>query len=156
MIRVRTRTPEFISDIGDMLRLFLGDVQIVEAAPGEEADYEHEIIERDGVLENTRRVGAFVAGLLREMQKKYPCIGDVRQVGLHVGIEFVKDPATKEPDLRLAQTVKQLALRSGAIFGEAGYRMNVLKFKPPLVITEDEAGEAMAILESAVGRALAM
>lgn len=48
MIRVRTRTPEFISDIGDMLRLFLGDVQIVEAAPGEEADYEHEIIERDG------------------------------------------------------------------------------------------------------------
>ena len=44
MIRVRTRTPEFISDIGDMLRLFLGDVQIVEAAPGEEADYEHEII----------------------------------------------------------------------------------------------------------------
>ena len=48
MIRVRTRTPEFISDIGDMLRLFLGDVQIVEAAPGEEADYEHEIVEREG------------------------------------------------------------------------------------------------------------
>ena len=48
MIRVRTRTPEFISDIGDMLRLFLGDVQIVEAAAGEEADYEHEIIEREG------------------------------------------------------------------------------------------------------------
>lgn len=48
MIRVRTRTPEFISDIGDMLRLFLGDVQIVEAASGEEADYEHEIFERDG------------------------------------------------------------------------------------------------------------
>ena len=48
MIRVRTRTPEFISDIGDMLRLFLGDVQIVEAATGEEADYEHEIIEREG------------------------------------------------------------------------------------------------------------
>ena len=115
-----------------------------------------EIIQRDGVLENTRRVGAYVAELLREMQKKYPCIGDVRQVGLHVGIEFVKDPVTKEPDLRLAQTVKQLALRSGAIFGAAGYRMNVLKFKPPLVITQDEAGEAMAILESAVGRALAM
>ena len=48
MIRVRTRTPEFISDIGDMLRLFLGDVQIVEAAADEEADYEHEIIEREG------------------------------------------------------------------------------------------------------------
>ena len=48
MIRVRTCTPEFISDIGDMLRLFLGDVQIVEAATGEEADYEHEIFEREG------------------------------------------------------------------------------------------------------------
>lgn len=115
-----------------------------------------EIIQRDGVLENACKVGAYTADLLHKMQKKYPRIGDVRQVGLHVGIEFVKDPATKEPDLQLAQTVKQIALKSGAIFGEAGYRMNVLKFKPPLIITESEAGEAMAILESAIGRALAM
>ena len=48
MIAVQTAAPEFISDIGDMLRLFLGDVQIVEAAPGEEADYEHDIFEREG------------------------------------------------------------------------------------------------------------
>ena len=48
MIVVRTATPEFISDIGDMLRLFLGDVQIVEAAAGEDADYIHETVERDG------------------------------------------------------------------------------------------------------------
>ena len=68
MIRVRTRTPEFISDIGDMLRLFLGDVQIVEAASGEEADYEHEIFERDGRIADRWSHG----DMAREIEQPIP------------------------------------------------------------------------------------
>lgn len=113
-----------------------------------------EIIERDGLLENTEKVGAFLAEKLTEMQKKYPCIGDVRQAGLHVGIEFVMDPATKEPDLTLAQTVKYIALQMGLILGEAGYRLNVLKVKPPLIITQAEAAEVLKIFEAAVQAAV--
>ena len=55
MIRVRTATPEFISDIGDMLRLFLGDVQIVESSG--EADYAHEVLAEDGRIIDRWRCG---------------------------------------------------------------------------------------------------
>jgi 4-aminobutyrate aminotransferase-like enzyme len=75
-------------------------------------------------------------------------------VGLHVGIEFVKDPITKEPDMVLAQTVKHIAMQLGLILGEAGYRMNVLKIKPPLIITMKEAEEVTGIFETAVQAAL--
>lgn len=91
---------------------------------------------------------------LAELQKKHPIIGDVRQVGLHIGIEFVEDPKTKVPDMRMAQTVKHIALMMGLILGEAGYRMNVLKIKPPLIITTAEADEALAIFETAINEAM--
>jgi 4-aminobutyrate aminotransferase-like enzyme len=113
-----------------------------------------DIIERDGILEHVNEVGAHFAERLQAMQRKYPCIGDVRQVGLHVGIEFVEDPATKVPDIVLGQTVKQIAQAMGLILGEAGYRLNVLKIKPPLVMTLAEADEALSILDAAVGAAL--
>lgn len=114
-----------------------------------------DIIKRDNLLENVNNVGAHFAAKLAQLQQKYPVIGDVRQVGFHIGIEFVEDPKTKVPDMRLAQTVKAIALAMGLIVGEAGYRMNVLKIKPPLVMTQAEADEAMAIFEAAVGAALA-
>ena len=88
------------------------------------------------------------------MRKKYPCIGDIRQVGLHIGIEFVEDPATKVPDMVLAQTVKHIAQAMGLLLGEAGYRLNVLKIKPPFIMTTAEADEALAIFEAAIGAAL--
>jgi 4-aminobutyrate aminotransferase and related aminotransferases len=113
-----------------------------------------DIIERDNILGNVNTVGRHFGNRICELQKKYPCIGDVRQVGLHVGIEFVEDPVTKVPDMRTAQTVKHIALAMGLILGEAGYRMNVLKIKPPLIMTVQEADEALAIFEAAIERAL--
>ncbi|MFA5561660.1 MAG: aspartate aminotransferase family protein [Eubacteriales bacterium] len=113
-----------------------------------------EIMERDGLLENTNRVGAMIAEGLHGLQQQYPQIGDIRQVGLHIGIEFVKDPRTKEPDMVFAQTVKHIALQAGLILGEAGYRMNVLKIKPPLIITPDEAKEALSLFAYALQAAL--
>jgi 4-aminobutyrate aminotransferase-like enzyme len=60
----------------------------------------------------------------------------------------------KAPDMVLAQTVKHIALSCGLILGEAGYRMNVLKVKPPLILTLGEADEALSIFESSVKSAL--
>lgn len=56
--------------------------------------------------------------------------------------------------MRMAQTVKHIALMMGLILGEAGYRMNVLKIKPPLIITTAEADEALAIFETAINEAM--
>ncbi len=114
-----------------------------------------DIIERDNLLAHTNAIGDYFAGKLAALQLKYPCIGDVRQAGLHIGIEFVEDPATKVPDMVLGQTVKQLALHMGLILGEAGYRLNVLKIKPPLIITQPEADEVLSIFEAALQAALA-
>lgn len=115
-----------------------------------------EIIERDHVLDNVNAMGAHLAKGLVELQQKYPCIGDIRQIGLHIGVEFVEDPLTKAPALRLAQTVKAIALSMGLILGEAGYRLNVLKIKPPLIITEAEADEVLQLFDAAIGTALQM
>lgn len=108
-----------------------------------------DILARDHVLENVNAVGGQLAEGLRKLQGEFPCIGDVRQVGLHIGVEFVKDPETKEPDLQLAQTVKHIALEQGLILGEAGYRMNVLKIKPPLIISPAQAEEVLSIFARA-------
>ena len=62
----------------------------------------------------------------------------------------LKDPVTKEPDLEFAQTLKAIALHMGLILGEAGYRMNVLKIKPPLIISREEADEALNIFTAAL------
>jgi len=112
-----------------------------------------DIIERDNVLENVNRVGDYIGMRLRQIQESCPQMGDVRQVGLHVGIEFVKDRAGKEPDMEFAQTVKAVALQMGLILGDAGYRMNVLKIKPPLIMTEAEAEEALQIFTMALAAA---
>ncbi|MBP7174964.1 MAG: aspartate aminotransferase family protein [Thermoclostridium sp.] len=113
-----------------------------------------EIIERDHLLEHTNAIGSFFGEKLATLRQKYPCIGDIRQVGLHVGVEFVKDPTTKEPDMVMAQTIKHIALHMGLILGEAGYRMNVLKIKPPLIITAEEATEVLCIFEAAIQAAM--
>ena len=55
--------------------------------------------------------------------------------------------------MEFAQTVKAIALMMGLILGDAGYRMNVLKIKPPLIMTIEEAEEALQIFTAAVGAA---
>ncbi|SHI10739.1 4-aminobutyrate aminotransferase [Sporobacter termitidis DSM 10068] len=113
-----------------------------------------DIVERDRLLEHVSVLGAHFAARLEALKKAYPCIGDVRQAGLHIGIEFVEDPATKAPDMVLAQTVKHAAQAMGLLLGEAGYRLNVLKIKPPFIMTAGEADEALAIFEAALKAAL--
>ena len=112
-----------------------------------------DIIERDNILDNVNRVGDYIGDRLRDIQQAFPQIGDVRQVGMHVGIEFVRDRETKEPDMEFAQTVKAIALHLGLILGDAGYRMNVLKIKPPLIMSVAEAEEALQIFTMALGAA---
>jgi 4-aminobutyrate aminotransferase-like enzyme len=113
-----------------------------------------DIIKRDGILQNVNAVGEHLAAGLKHIQEHCPRLGDIRQVGLHIGLEFVADPDTKVPDLVFAQTVKQIALKCGLILGEAGYRLNVLKIKPPLILTAAEADEVLAILDMAVTTAM--
>lgn len=113
-----------------------------------------EVIERDNVLENTRRTGAYLAEGLRELQEEFPEMGDVRAVGLHIGVEYVEDPETKEPAFEKCIRIREEGMRLGAIFGLAGPRKNVLKIKPPLIVTREEADEILDILRQAMQKVL--
>lgn len=105
-----------------------------------------EIIERDNLLENTNAMGRYIKDGLIELQKSYPEIGDIRQVGLHIGVEFVKDPQSKEPLFDETKSIRNEGIKRGLILGLAGVRNNLLKIKPPLIITRDEADEVLDLL----------
>jgi 4-aminobutyrate aminotransferase-like enzyme len=113
-----------------------------------------EIIERDGILENTRQVGAYLAEGLRKLQEEFPEMGDIRAVGLHIGIEYVEDPETKEPAVEKCIRIREEGMKLGALFGLGGAHANVLKIKPPLILTREEAGEALDILGRAMQEVL--
>ncbi len=112
-----------------------------------------EIIERDGILGNTRRVGAYLAEGLRRLQREFPEMGDIRAVGLHIGIEYVH-PESGEPAAETSAAIRQQGMKLGALFGLGGARRQVLKIKPPLIITREEADEVLDILERAMRRVL--
>ncbi len=100
-----------------------------------------EVLERDKIFENVNKVGGYIAGELAKMQKDYPCMGDIRALGLHIGIEMVKDPQTKEQDFEGCSKMRSAGFKNGIIYGDGGIARgkNVLKIKPPLITTMDEA-----------------
>lgn len=114
-----------------------------------------EIIERDGLLDNTRKIGAYISGKLQELQQNYEEIGDIRQLGLHIGVEMIENTVTKLPiSIEKATALRSVALEKGIILGTGGYRKHLLKIKPPLTITKEEADEAMEIFAAALKQVL--
>ncbi len=102
-----------------------------------------EIVMRDQLLENTRAQGAWFKEQLQGLQAEFPEIGDIRQVGLHVGIEFVADPESRRPLEDETVAIRKEGMARGVLFGLGGVRRNVLKIKPPLIINRGEAEEVM-------------
>jgi len=104
-----------------------------------------EIIERDNILANVRNVGAFIRDELLKMQEKSDHIGDVRAIGFHIGIEFVKDKQTREPDYKGCTQVRDTGFNNRIIFGVGGTGQGkaVLKIKPPLITTKEQGSEIL-------------
>lgn len=98
---------------------------------------------QEWVLGNTRRMGSYLALGLESMQKDYPEIGDIRQAGLHIGVEMVRDPHTRAPAVDAANSIRKEALKNGIILGKGGPCSQVLKIKPPLVISQDECDKIL-------------
>ncbi len=105
-----------------------------------------DIIERDKVLDNVNKMGDHLKEGLLRLQRTFSEIGDIRQVGLHVGVEFVRDPEGKEPLFEKTKRIRDEAMKRGVIFGLAGVRRNLLKIKPPLIVSEQECDEVIKVL----------
>jgi len=110
-----------------------------------------EIIEDEGLCENAARMGELFAARFAQMQQQVPEFGDARVLGLMGGLEFVKDPKTKEPAPELARAIVQECARRGLVcIAPIGMYRNVIRVAPPLVITEEQAQESLDIFEAAL------
>ena len=97
----------------------------------------------DGVLQNCREMGEHLRKGLVTLQHEFPEIGDIRQAGLHIGVELVRDPETREPAVLEAVKVHAAAIERGLLLGTAGPRKQILKIKPPLIINRAECDEVL-------------
>jgi 4-aminobutyrate aminotransferase-like enzyme len=82
--------------------------------------------------------------------EKYPVIGDVRGKGLMLGIELVRDRKTREPASAELLKLMDITKEKGLLIGKGGIFGNVVRIKPPLCITMDEAGTLCAILDESI------
>jgi 4-aminobutyrate aminotransferase-like enzyme len=98
-----------------------------------------DVIADGRLIENAATVGDRLRDELLGLAVRHPVIGDVRGRGLMTGVELVHDAATREPAGDLAGRVKNEMAERGVLIGTAGRHGNVLKIRPPLCITRDEA-----------------
>ncbi len=106
-----------------------------------------ELIE-DEYLDNAAIVGKHILERLKKIQEKHPSIGEVRGIGLMIGVEFVTDRTTKTPATELRNRVEHLAFERGLL--TLGCGRSVIRISPALCITEAEADEGLDIFEDAI------
>ncbi|MHA1131637.1 MAG: aspartate aminotransferase family protein [Candidatus Helarchaeota archaeon] len=113
-----------------------------------------EVIKHSNIMEEVRRKGAMVTKRLKEMQDEFNVIGDIRGPGLFIGIEIVEDRHTKKPSNARAEKICEEAWKRGVLFDlnmpimtpkNENYR-NILKYKPPLVITDAQIDRSLEVL----------
>jgi 4-aminobutyrate aminotransferase-like enzyme/Ser/Thr protein kinase RdoA (MazF antagonist)/murein DD-endopeptidase MepM/ murein hydrolase activator NlpD len=107
-------------------------------------------IRDERLMANAADVGGHLAAGLRELQRRHACIGDVRGRGLFLGVDLVTDRSTREPASERARAVVEAAVARRVLLSADGPGANVLKIKPPLVITEREADRALHVLDGAL------
>ncbi len=106
-----------------------------------------EIYENENLVENSQKMGEYMKASLLKIQGKCKYLGDVRGMGLIMGLEFVKDKTTKEPAPELIKTIITRCAEKGLLVGSVGVFGNVIRVAPPLVITPEIADESLGILE---------
>lgn len=110
-----------------------------------------DMVERDGLLERSRRVGAHVMDRLRGMQGRHAVIGDVRGRGMMTAIELVADRATREPlDGATGAAVVARCLEEGVLILRAGTYDNVIRLLPPITIEEPLLDDGLDVLDRAL------
>jgi len=107
-------------------------------------------IDADGLQENSRVVGGRLKAGLQRLQRAHPLVGDVRGMGLMLGVELVRDRATKEPARQETLDVLEAMREAGALIGKGGLDGNVLRVKPPMCVTAADADFALDALDKAL------
>jgi 4-aminobutyrate aminotransferase-like enzyme len=107
-----------------------------------------DVIADEGLQGNARTLGRELLAGLRELGARHPLIGDVRGLGLFLGVELVRDRTTLEPAADEAGYVASRMREKGVLVSTDGPLHNVLKIKPPLVFTGEDAAHLVATLDA--------
>jgi alanine-glyoxylate transaminase/(R)-3-amino-2-methylpropionate-pyruvate transaminase len=112
-----------------------------------------EVIDEEGLQENARAQGARLKSGLQDLIRRHPLVGDVRGMGLMLGVELVEDRESRKPARGATTAVLEAAKEMGLLLGRGGLDGNVLRIKPPLCITAEDVDYALEVLDRALGRA---
>jgi 4-aminobutyrate aminotransferase-like enzyme len=107
-----------------------------------------DVIERDGLMKRASELGLRFRYGLESLKESHELIGDVRGRGLFLGIEMVRDRGTLEPASQEASTVVDSMRERGVLLSTDGPLHNVIKIKPPMVLSEEDVDETLSKLGS--------
>jgi 4-aminobutyrate aminotransferase-like enzyme len=107
-------------------------------------------IEKEGLVEHAGKVGKVLADGIAALARRHEAIGDVRGAGLFVGVELVADRSSRAPDRWLTSQVVNRMRDKGILLSACAMGHNVLKIRPPLVLTADQAGMVIDALDQAL------
>jgi 4-aminobutyrate aminotransferase-like enzyme len=110
-----------------------------------------QVIEEEDLLENSHAMGKYFREKLDELKEKYQLIGDVRGMGLMLGLELVKDRQTKEPAPEATTQLLERARANGLLIGKGGLYGNVIRLSPMLNIGKADVDEAAKLLDKSLG-----
>lgn len=108
-----------------------------------------DVIRDENLVENCKTTGAYLKARLLELKNKFDLIGDVRGVGLALGVELVRDRRTLDPATAETKRLVNLMREQGVLLGSEGVLGNILKIRPPAVLQPAHADIAVAALEQA-------
>ncbi|HXH87186.1 MAG TPA: 4-aminobutyrate--2-oxoglutarate transaminase [Gaiellaceae bacterium] len=109
-----------------------------------------DVIDDEGLIERANAIGETMRSRMLTWQERFPAIGEVRGLGAMLALELVEDRATKAPAPELAQAVIDAATARGLLLLKAGVHGNCIRVLCPLVITDAEVDEALAVWEEAL------
>ena len=108
-----------------------------------------DVIEKDNLIENARKIGAYLKDGLEQLKEKYQLIGDVRQRGLFIVVELVLDLESKEPAPEAAHAIVESMKSQGILLSKTGIARNALKMRPPIVFNQENADQVLSALNQA-------
>jgi 4-aminobutyrate aminotransferase / (S)-3-amino-2-methylpropionate transaminase / 5-aminovalerate transaminase len=113
-----------------------------------------ELMEKENLDSKSAHVGGQIVERLQQLQKKHPELGDIRALGSMVAVELVKDPQTKEPFKDAVGVIIEECFKRGLLTMGAGLYGNVVRFLPPVVITDEQLNQGLDIFAEALEIAL--